>query len=662
VSKTAVRDDKAQEPPTPTPVLCWHDGTQLRAIQLPAPGVTIGAATDCAVILEHESVSQLHASLLPNPQGGWMVRDESSTNGTYVAGQRIDSITSIPTGTTFEIVGIHFLLAQPAPHPELRAQLQIESGSMADQIKPIEGFLEVGTSDQCTLALSDRGISGRHASFHAFSGCVIIQDLQSTNGTFINGERLPRGGLAALHNRDDIRIGLAKISIRVRLGGGLSAKKTAFLSMWEILPSESSGELHEAMLRATAEATTAEKVNLETDDTEVCDVPRMDTEQFPIIRPKKSRKPIKIMLWSLLILVLLSGLTAGALALIKTDAHITTSGFLHPERRDFLRADYEGTIKEFLVKTGDRIKKGQNLLKVDPTGAKSKVEELTEKIKELKEKVKKAAKRGPSSELKKQKAQLTSSGISLRYAARNYKRAKKLYAKGLLSKQELDSSKESTESNSTSYRVAKLEYAEVEKREKKKVTKLKTRLKDAEEEIVGARKNLKKTHFVAPLSGMILLPKRSAMLKGVRVKEGQRLLQIIDDSAVNITIRVPLKYQRRAEVGAEIELRTASMSKTWLKSKISATSPTINTDSNETRYVVVRTRLTNEKHALKPGETASVRLAVGESSLLEQIKLRFMSKRIDKEEPETEVLDVEEIEAKGKETKGGGSSDSDEDE
>jgi len=65
--------------------------------------------------------------------------------------------------------------------------------------------LTLGRSAQCSLQLPAAGASRRHASIGWHEGRVVLRDLGSTNGTFLNGERI--AGEAALASGDRIRIG-----------------------------------------------------------------------------------------------------------------------------------------------------------------------------------------------------------------------------------------------------------------------------------------------------------------------------------------------------------------------------------------------------------------------------------------------------------------------
>ena len=59
---------------------------------------------------------------------------------------------------------------------------------------PVSGEMIVGRSKDSDIHLDDISISRQHAKLTAIAGAVIIEDLNSTNGTSVNGKKL------ALHN------------------------------------------------------------------------------------------------------------------------------------------------------------------------------------------------------------------------------------------------------------------------------------------------------------------------------------------------------------------------------------------------------------------------------------------------------------------------------
>jgi pSer/pThr/pTyr-binding forkhead associated (FHA) protein len=91
----------------------------------------------------------------------------------------------------------------------------------------------LGRSAECTLQLPAAGASRRHASVGWRDGAVVLRDLGSTNGTYLNGERV--AGEATLRSGDKIRIGgLEILFCCVEAGTAVSgvADKSTVVSFW----------------------------------------------------------------------------------------------------------------------------------------------------------------------------------------------------------------------------------------------------------------------------------------------------------------------------------------------------------------------------------------------------------------------------------------------
>ena len=80
----------------------------------------------------------------------------------------------------------------------------------------------------CDITLGDPDVSRRHAEIQISNGDILISDLGSTNGTFVNGERIdqPR----SLRDGDEVRIGAVVWRLRApagatRLAGTMSAEE-----------------------------------------------------------------------------------------------------------------------------------------------------------------------------------------------------------------------------------------------------------------------------------------------------------------------------------------------------------------------------------------------------------------------------------------------------
>ena len=94
-------------------------------------------------------------------------------------------------------------LEGPGGMPKLRVDSApgLRSGAAYDLS---EGAL-LGRGSDADIVLEDSFSSSRHARLYPQGDAVVIEDLGSTNGTYLNGE--PLGGPQPLHDGDRIRIG-----------------------------------------------------------------------------------------------------------------------------------------------------------------------------------------------------------------------------------------------------------------------------------------------------------------------------------------------------------------------------------------------------------------------------------------------------------------------
>jgi hypothetical protein len=77
-------------------------------------------------------------------------------------------------------------------------KLQVLSGSLAGQSFELkEGKTTVGRVEDNAILIAEPSVSSHHAEIHVVEKDVIIKDLGSTNGSFINGEKITESVLKA---------------------------------------------------------------------------------------------------------------------------------------------------------------------------------------------------------------------------------------------------------------------------------------------------------------------------------------------------------------------------------------------------------------------------------------------------------------------------------
>jgi len=61
----------------------------------------------------------------------------------------------------------------------------------------------------------EQGVSRRHARIYTRDGTCFVEDLDSTNGTFLNGERITPYLPYAFHDGDSLTFGTLKLDVRI---------------------------------------------------------------------------------------------------------------------------------------------------------------------------------------------------------------------------------------------------------------------------------------------------------------------------------------------------------------------------------------------------------------------------------------------------------------
>ncbi|MCP4542056.1 MAG: FHA domain-containing protein [Chloroflexi bacterium] len=191
-------------------VMIRMPGQPIEQAPLNKPTVTIGRKSDNDIVLALKYVSGHHGKL---EQHGdvWRYTDLDSTNGTFVNGQRAQS-TDLNDGDILRIgdpegnsIGLTFragdAVGDPAPAV---GPIRIGATDLGKQHSLI-----IGRDPQANVPLSAPVISWHHARLDLTAQGHTLIDLKSTNGTYVNGQRLARPRL--LQQGDIVQIGPFKL-------------------------------------------------------------------------------------------------------------------------------------------------------------------------------------------------------------------------------------------------------------------------------------------------------------------------------------------------------------------------------------------------------------------------------------------------------------------
>jgi len=213
-------------------LVCLTDGREYSVGDRP---LTLGRDAGSDVVVAGHEVSRQHAEIRPDPDGYILL--DTSVNGTYVNGQRIGKTHRLARADVIRIGYDEFRFyadAAPSSSPSLGAspseenanlpptgasqrlsdtmhgvpasELQpstpsaaasplasflFRSGELKGQRLPIKApVVNIGRGEYNDVVIADPSVSTMHAKLQRREAIWILTDLGSTNGTFVEGERL----------------------------------------------------------------------------------------------------------------------------------------------------------------------------------------------------------------------------------------------------------------------------------------------------------------------------------------------------------------------------------------------------------------------------------------------------------------------------------------
>ncbi|WP_422927207.1 FHA domain-containing protein [Singulisphaera sp. PoT] len=194
----------------------------------------IGGASDCDHVVRLETVSGRHCRLTIDETGAYL-EDLRSTNGTYVNGSRLVPGSRMPIRR-----GDSITLGQTIPLPWPPGALDLMSGPAPAAVAPTittpsvappssgtrlvvqDAPITIGRGAECDRTFDMPMVSTRHARISRSQGALWIEDLNSANGTFVNGARIERP--TQIRAGDRISLGSYVVTI---VDGGSQAPATA---------------------------------------------------------------------------------------------------------------------------------------------------------------------------------------------------------------------------------------------------------------------------------------------------------------------------------------------------------------------------------------------------------------------------------------------------
>src|SRR5215831_10857404 len=172
--------------------------------------LVMGREAGCDVVIPGKDVSRRHAEIVPSAKGYLLV--DSSTNGVFVNDVRVPGQRVLTRGDVIRVGEESFRFyadqAAAAPAAAAAAPAAAAANPGGGGAAPLANFLvrtgslkgtrllvktpivNIGRAEYNDLIIPDESVSTSHAKLQRREGVWVLVDLESTNGTFVDGERI----------------------------------------------------------------------------------------------------------------------------------------------------------------------------------------------------------------------------------------------------------------------------------------------------------------------------------------------------------------------------------------------------------------------------------------------------------------------------------------
>lgn len=198
--------------PAPCLIIKARDGSVQRML-LQSEKYIIGRDNDVDIRLAGPKVSRRHAQIFRR-DGRYFLEDLGSSNGIFNGTRRLHGPVALGgADSAVRIADYEFTLDAAEPAPPLARLVGVSSDIRGRQFPLLAGEHEIGRDEGLSIVLADPSVSRRHARLTVTPSDCVVTDLDSRNGTFVNGKRIKK---AHLGYGGELRVG--KFLMRLKRG------------------------------------------------------------------------------------------------------------------------------------------------------------------------------------------------------------------------------------------------------------------------------------------------------------------------------------------------------------------------------------------------------------------------------------------------------------
>ena len=182
--------------------LQFVDGSR-ESIWLVEPRLRIGRLAGNDVVLQEPEIKDSHAEIRLKDEQLYLLNRHPDYLVT-VNGKRVKKAVKIGENDLIELGSFELKIVSPAleiatakPAPVATENeewgLQATASWASQSFYPVEGTVTIGRDESCDITVPVSHLSRKHAQLTVSGSYMVVKDLGSTNGTFLNGEKITHG-------------------------------------------------------------------------------------------------------------------------------------------------------------------------------------------------------------------------------------------------------------------------------------------------------------------------------------------------------------------------------------------------------------------------------------------------------------------------------------
>jgi pSer/pThr/pTyr-binding forkhead associated (FHA) protein len=179
------------------------------AVWLVEPKITVGRSATNALVVDDPDVVDVHLEILVDNET-LTLKNLAPTRPIKVNDNEVIGAYNLKIEDVITLGGIDLIVIDPKREPKALAEesanatqlrapksslwsLKANHTALANRVFPLKELTIIGRASECDISLAAAHLSRRHAQIQVIEGGLLVKDLGSANGTFINGQRITEG-------------------------------------------------------------------------------------------------------------------------------------------------------------------------------------------------------------------------------------------------------------------------------------------------------------------------------------------------------------------------------------------------------------------------------------------------------------------------------------